>query len=181
MYGVELLKEEHVNILKFIEVLERKCCEIIDKGHLDIDFFRESILFGRNYADAFHHGKEEKILFRVMEEKLGSTAQKLIRNGMLVEHDLGRYHTKELEHALDRYEKTQSVMDKLQIIVHAGGYADLLKRHIAKEDEVVYTYAVRMLDEDTKQEVDDLTQKLLEEESQRQIEKKYLLWLQNVL
>lgn len=46
---------------------------------------RECIDFGRNYADKHHHGKEEKILFRIMMENMGPVADKLIRNGMLVE------------------------------------------------------------------------------------------------
>lgn len=175
MYGIELLVEEHKNILKFIAFAEHKCCRILEGEEPDTDLFRECIAFARNYADKHHHGKEEKILFRVMTDNLGALADKLIKNGMLVEHDLGRYHMGELESALNRYDETKKIEDKLAMITHLTGYADLLKRHIGKEDQVVYTFAERMLGEDLKANVNEETQKF--EEETKEVPKQYLAWL----
>lgn len=104
MYGIDLLTEEHQNILKFTEYLKSVCLNIFEYKEMDTELIRECIEFGRNYADKQHHGKEEKILFRVMLDTMESAAEKLIRNGMLVEHDLGRYHLTQLENAADRYD-----------------------------------------------------------------------------
>lgn len=43
----------------------------------------------------------------------GPLADKLIRSGMYVEHNLGRYHTRELVKGLDLYEEERSTVAKL--------------------------------------------------------------------
>lgn len=145
MNGIELLVDEHKNILSAIDVVRRKSIEIVNGGEVDIDFFENFIDFARNYADKYHHEKEEKILFKVMTEKLGVVADKLIRQGMLVEHDLGRLYISNLEDALNRYKIGSDDESKIDIISNAVGYGNHLRRHIDKEDNVVYTFANREL------------------------------------
>ena len=99
MESIDILKKEHQNILYFIEEVRRTCIEILDGKPLDVKLFYEYLEFGRYYADRHHHKKEEDILFYIMMEELGEIAEKLIRYGMLVEHDLGRLHLLELETA----------------------------------------------------------------------------------
>lgn len=178
MYGIDLLIEEHKNILRFTDLMNQLCCQIIDGHEPNVVVFSEGIAFARNYADKHHHGKEEKILFRVMQEKLGSVAEKLIQHGMLVEHDLGRYHITELESALDSYKKNPSTQGKLSIITHASAYADLLKRHIEKEDSVVYSFADRMLTKEDKKLIDEETQGVEQEAREKDIQK-FVIWLQD--
>lgn len=177
MYGIEILVKEHENILKFTRLLKKKCCDILEGGQINTAEFRKCIDFARNYADKHHHGKEEKVLFRVMLEQLGPTAEKLIQNGMLVEHDLGRFHMTELENALNRYDENPSVLEKLNIIANAAGYANLLTRHIEKEDSVVYTYAERALEKSILDYVDEETQKLEKDAEDNNVQSKYLIWL----
>ena len=89
--------------------------------------------FIRNFADAHHHGKEEKLLFHEMVTHLGPLGNKLITHGMLVEHDSGRLFIKELEEALQRV-KSGDEMSKLDVIANAISYTHLLRRHIEKEN-----------------------------------------------
>ncbi len=124
MYGIDLLLEEHKNIYALTEYLNKICCLILEGAKVDVMEFRECIDFVRNYADKHHHEKEEKILFKFMLDKNDSAAEKLIRNGMLVEHDLARYHIGELDKALTQYEKNPTSKAKLDIITHAASYAD---------------------------------------------------------
>lgn len=64
MNATQILSEEHQNILKVIAAIEKEC-EKLDSGQkIDEDFFTRSIDFIRNYADKFHHAKEEDILFK---------------------------------------------------------------------------------------------------------------------
>ena len=114
-----------------------------------------------------------------MLEKLGPVADKLIRNGMLVEHDLGRLHMNELLEAIDRYEKDPSTLNKLDIITNASGYATLLNRHIGKEDEVVYTFAQRSLSDEDKERVNAETKEFDEAPENKSDVEKYLDWLKN--
>ncbi len=162
MYSIDILMEEHQNILKFTEVLRRICGSIIEGGEVPDKDLRDGILFIRNYSDAHHHGKEEEILFADMTRELGRIGENLIRHGMMVEHDLARLHVTELEQALDRYAKAPTKEDKVEIIGHAMSYANLLKRHTEKEDAVVYTYAAKHLSFETMNRADERT-KLFEE------------------
>ena len=177
MYGIDLLVEEHKHIYALTEHLERVCCRILEGTEVDTQEFRESIDFVRNYADKHHHGKEEQILFRYMLENHDSAAEKLVRNGMLVEHDLARYHISELDKALTEYEESRSTKAKLAILTHAASYADLLQRHINKENEVCYTYAQRLLSEECKKQIDEETKTFEEKAGQEHIQEKYLAWI----
>lgn len=173
MYGTDILLKEHDNILIFIDIARKKCCDILEGGNVSTEFFTEAIDFGRNYADKHHHGKEEQILFSVMLENLN--AEKLVRNGMLVEHDLGRFHLTELEKALEMYSQNPSTENKLDIIAAVTAYCGLLKRHIDKENLVAYPFAQRELSARILEDIDNRT---AEFERNADI-KKYLDWLEN--
>lgn len=178
MYGIDLLVKEHENIIAFTDYLRRLCCNVLEGKEVDVKSFYECVEFGRNYADKHHHGKEEKVLFRYMLERLGPVAEKLVRNGMLVEHDLGRYHMGELVSALKKYEQEPTIENKLSIITNASGYADLLKRHIEREDNVCYAFALRMLGDEDKKAIDDETKEFEKQQSLDGILDKYLCWLE---
>lgn len=155
--GISVLLNEHDNILKFIEIVNRFSIEIMNGKEVDIKKFREFIDFARNYADKHHHGKEELILFRIMVEELGGAAEKLVKHGMLVEHDLGRLYIMTLEEALNNYENSPSDESKVQIIANSIEYGNHLKRHIDKENNAVYTFAQRHLSTSLLEKVDDET------------------------
>jgi hemerythrin-like domain-containing protein len=154
MYAIEILVKEHENIKKFTDQMERICINIMDGSELNTEIFRKAIVFIREYADGHHHGKEEKILFQYMIDNLGSVANTLVRNGMLVEHDLARLNVLEMENAINRYEESHSTKDRLDIISNMMGYVYLLRRHIDKEDGVVYPYAENNLSKVLLNEVD---------------------------
>lgn len=183
MYGIDILMEEHQNILKLIGMMRRSCKEVLDGAPVDVALFRQYLECARKYADYDHHGKEEKILFRIMVDQLGAPAQKLVTNGMLVEHDWGRLHLAQLEEALDAYEaKKESLADcKLDILTSVGGYCNLLQRHIDKEDQVVYTFAQRMLSDAWKQTVDEETKAFEQDEEHAAIKAKYEAWIDQML
>lgn len=152
---IATLMEEHQEILRFVEELKEMCRNLMEDGVFEEAKFREGILFIREFADKAHHQKEEQILFRAMMENLGAVAEKLVKGGMLVEHDLARLHVAELEKAVDAYSKNPTAENKLDIIGNAMGYCYLLKRHAQKEDQVVYPFARRSLSADILQKLDE--------------------------
>lgn len=174
MNTIELMVYEHENILKFNEVVKKACLEALEGKDFCTEDLENMISFGRNYADKHHHGKEEQLLFNEMVARLGKIGQNLITHGMLVEHDLGRFHASEWEAACNEYKKDKNLESKLQIIVNAMAYANLLIRHINKENEVVYTYAQKNLDKDLLKEIDEKTNQFEEEASTRNIQSHYL-------
>lgn len=145
MNAIELMNAEHKNIKRMLKVVRQCCIGILNGQEINFDDFNEMIYFIQNYADSHHHKKEELVLFNRMVENLGVLAEKLVKNGMLVEHDLGRLHVRELIAALDRV-KAGDNDSKIDVIANAVSYTHLLERHIDKEDKVVYTFAERELE-----------------------------------
>ncbi len=174
MYSVALMVQEHENILKLLTIIENACCGILDGKELVHEDFHSMIAFARNYADKHHHGKEEQIFFQEMTDHLGALAVKLIQHGMLVEHDLGRLHIGELAKALEQHEKDPQTLFQLKILTEAMGYVTLLRRHIDKENEIVYTYAEKNFAPDSLQSVDQRIMDFEEEANRNQVQATYL-------
>lgn len=148
MDSIKLMIDEHKNIKRMLVVIRSACLKLMKEDKIDFEDFTKMISFVRNYADAHHHGKEEKMLFTKMVTEIGPTAEVVVKHGMLVEHDQGRFFIKELEQALIKVKNGEEEA-KLDIIANAIGYTNLLTRHIDKEDKVVYTFAQRELSKET--------------------------------
>ena len=154
MNGIDLLIEEHKYVTRMLTVMRKACYKFMETNEIDYDDFDKMISFVRNFADGHHHKKEEIYLFNKMVEHLGELGKKVITNGMLVEHDLGRAHIGRLNDALVAY-KNGDKEAKLDIIGNAVGYCTLLKGHIEKEDNVIFGFARRSLEEGILKVVDD--------------------------
>lgn len=156
MDSIKLMMEEHQYILRMLTVVRKACIGIMNGKEINFEDFEKMIDFIRNYSDAHHHGKEEKLLFNEMVEHLGALGSKLITHGMLVEHDLGRLYIRELIFALDRV-KQGDEESRIDVIANAISYTHHLSRHIDKEDNVIYTYAKKQLPADILKKVDNDT------------------------
>lgn len=148
MDAIQIMMEEHKNIKTMLKVIRKISFEIIKGKAVDYEEFNIIIDFVRNYADKHHHQKEEDFLFNKMAEELGSTGEKLVKNGMLVEHDLGRLYIRNLKEALKEL-KEGNEEAVLNVIANAISYSNHLAEHIRKEDNVIYTFAKRELKEET--------------------------------
>jgi len=173
MESIRLMMEEHQNILRMLTVIRKACIGIMNGNDIDFEDFDKMIDFIRNYSDAHHHGKEEKLLFNEMVEHLGPLGSKLITHGMLIEHDLGRLYIRELVSALDRV-KEGDEESRIDVIANAVSYTHHLKRHIDKEDNVIFTFAKKQLPEDILKKVDEDTAVVEDEAREKGIHKRYL-------
>ena len=97
MDGIKVLETEYSNIVDFTNVLRAMGIKAMNERVVEPEDFLKAVDFVRRYSDKQHHGKEEKILFRIMTEHLGPQAQRLIENGMMVEHDLARLYVSQIE------------------------------------------------------------------------------------
>lgn len=133
------LSNEHVFILKAIDALTKEANAIRTGKEIDNKFFSESIDFIRNYADKFHHAKEEDILFKAMCENEANFHCNPVEQ-MLFEHKLGRDYVKGMEEGI-------SSKNKEKVIENCLGYCNLLTEHIGKEDGILYPIAEEGFDE----------------------------------
>jgi Uncharacterized conserved protein len=172
MNSIQLMVEEHKNIVRMLKVMRSACNKILLGEEICFEDFDKMIDFIRKYADQHHHGKEEQILFREMVSQLGPMGTNLVTHGMLVEHDWGRLFVSELDAALSRV-KSGDEESKLDVIANGVGYANHLNRHIAKEDAVVYTFAEKKLSQDTLDLVNKETEEFEKEADKQGIQKYY--------
>lgn len=145
MNSIEILVHEHDNILRMLHVVQKASLQVLGGEAADVADFKKMIGFIRNYADKTHHGKEEEFLFKEMVDSLGIIGDNLVRHGMLVEHNLGRLHVSDLEDALTAYAQNATDESRLAILVAAGSYVNLLRRHIERENAVVFSFGEKNL------------------------------------
>lgn len=173
MDAIELMVQEHTNIKRVLRVIRNMCIKVLDNDAIDYEDFYKVIDFVRNYADKHHHGKEEDVLFKKMGDELGERVAKGPIAGMLVEHDFGRLYIQNLEAALENY-KNGNKESRVDIIANAVGYADLLNRHIDKEDSVIYTFARRALNKGALEDVNERCLHVEKDAEESGVQKKYL-------
>ncbi|MBU5613019.1 hemerythrin domain-containing protein [Geomonas azotofigens] len=139
------LKDEHQLILRMLALLERNARLTEEGSFKDYQFYLDGVDFIRNYADRFHHAKEEDVLFEALVEN-GMPRDNSPVAAMLMEHDLGRAYVKAMEEAATKALNGEAGQEEA-IVANARGYLDLLREHIAKEDDILYPLAERILPE----------------------------------
>jgi hemerythrin-like domain-containing protein len=144
MLVTENLMKEHQLILKYIELMERYAGLGLKDLSTSILFEKADyfIQFIHEFADHFHHAKEEDILFRYLEVPGVLTHCNPIPQ-MLLEHNKAREFVRNMENAI----QTTALNE---LVVNMGQYASFLKEHIYKEDNILYPMAERGLSDEAK-------------------------------
>ena len=139
------LVEEHRLVLRMITLLERNAPRTATGNYTNWQFYLDGVDFIRNYADRFHHAKEEDVLFAALVNN-GMPRDNSPVAAMLMEHEQGREFVRGMEAALQG--TLNGLADQHAAIAeNALAYATLLREHIAKEDEILYPLAERVIPE----------------------------------
>jgi hemerythrin-like domain-containing protein len=143
--AIETLMNEHRTILAVLDRLDRYAAEA-ERGEAEPALLADVVTFLREYADRHHHAKEEEILFVAMCEH-GFSRDAGPVAVMLHEHELGRALVGELGRVADA--DGSWTEDQRAVVARAGReFADLLRAHIHKEDQVLYPMARARLPEE---------------------------------
>ncbi|KMQ52502.1 hypothetical protein CHISP_0769 [Chitinispirillum alkaliphilum] len=126
------LVEEHKLIKKVIAMIPVLLNKVDLNSRDNRDLYSSVLEFISNYADAFHHEKEEKILFGYFDQNSD------ILSTFLKEHEIGRNHVREAKRGV-----SNGNMNLLK--EHLTAYTQLLKEHIKKEDEILFPWMNRNL------------------------------------
>ena len=137
------LENDHVHILRLTDIMEK----ITKANAPDISDLETIVYLIRNYADGFHHAKEEKILFPFLSEK-GFSRQQGPVAVMLSEHTQGRNYVQGMADSIILY-KNGDLSALEQVFINMTGYVNLLRNHISKENNILFRMADKVLaDED---------------------------------
>jgi hemerythrin-like domain-containing protein len=131
---VEILIDEHRLIERFVKLIKKKMEKIIENQKVETNFIVVAVDFFRTYADRYHHGKEEGILFKgLSQKKLSATDDKMMLE-LIMEHAYARRTVNNLESLKETYlaGKVDTLKDILQLL---KALVELYPAHIEKEDE----------------------------------------------
>jgi hemerythrin-like domain-containing protein len=141
------LEDDHVHILKLIEVMER----IIGTDNPDISHIESIVDIIRNFADGLHHAKEENQFFPFLANRGFSLTQGPV-GVMINEHIMGRNFVKGMAENITAY-KSGNTYALGKIYSNMAGYAGLLQNHIGKENNILFRMADNALSEADQQEL----------------------------
>lgn len=137
--ATESLESDHVHIITLIGVMER----IIGSDKPDTGHIENIVDIIRNFADGIHHAKEENIYFPLLTERGFSSSQGPV-GVMLSEHVTGRSFVKGITENNARIKKGE-IEALPELYRNMQGYATLLRNHIAKENNILFPMADRVL------------------------------------
>lgn len=144
----QVMTEEHQLILRMIGLVEKNTA-LLELGKFrNWQFYLDAVDFIRNYADRFHHAKEEDVLF-IELIKNGMPEKHSPIEAMHMEHDQGRAFVQVMEEAAQK--ALAGEPGQIPVIAeNAKGYAALLRGHIDKENTILYPLAERVLPEEVR-------------------------------
>ena len=153
--ATRVMVEEHRVIKKAVDVLVNAVKDSIDDEELYINLAK----FFSEYADAIHHGKEEKILFEVLKKKAPEHVLEIVR-ALEEDHVKGRELIRKIRENASSVEKLRD---------YALAYASMLRDHIVKEDEGLFPAMHPYLSPDEEREISEEFEKL--DESKEELER----------
>ena len=133
------LRKEHEAILYVLQILD-KMMESDSLGAENmLRYYGEVVYFLKIFADKCHHGKEENYLFKELVNK-GIPNEGGPVGVMLQEHAQGRDYIAQMSKSVD----DQNISGFNYAAVQ---YRDLLRGHIDKENNVLFTMADKVINE----------------------------------
>lgn len=126
------LMDEHRVIEQVLAALEAAAVRDVPAA-----FYEQALDFATEYADGYHHAKEEERLFTYLEER-GMPRDYGPLGVMIQEHDAGRAHIRAMRAHLAEGDVQALRQESL-------AYALLMRDHIAKEDNVLFPMGRAML------------------------------------
>jgi hemerythrin-like domain-containing protein len=141
--ATETLRHDHEAILKMLDVTEEVAGRLNRGEGVRQDILGNLLEFFRLFADRCHHGKEEDLLFPLLETKGIPVAGGPI-GVMLSEHEQGRSLDKEMREAGEAYQANVEGAGR-RWAQAARSYVSLLRTHIHKENDILFVMAERVL------------------------------------
>ncbi len=171
MRPTDILRHEHQVVLLVLEGAERIARDIDAGKAIPIADLEQMLDFFRNFVDRCHHGKEEELLFPKMQERgLPGNAGPL--PVMRHEHEEGRQFARNIASAVATAKMGEPEAQRT-LPEYLRGYAELLRAHIAKEDNVLFPMADRILEDSDQAELSEAFDKVESEEMGEGVHEQY--------
>lgn len=175
MKATDVLSNEHRAIELVLTYMEQSADRISANRSVDVDTLEKCLEFVQVFADRCHHGKEEDILFPLLEVR-GIPREGGPIGAMLSDHDAGRRFISAARENLEKYKAGDN--DARHPLAEAlRGYTALLRNHIAKEDNVLFMMAQRVLTPEDNEQLIREFDHIEEEKIGPGVHEEYHAWL----
>ena len=159
-----MLMEEHRLIERALDAMEAWVATVGSGSESDYKAeLARFVSFIQGFGDAYHHSKEEDILFVAMVDH-GFPREAGPIAVMLHEHDVGRSLVRTLD-GLAQQGAAWSGEDHRTLAHTVGEFSTLLRQHIRKENQILYPMANARLPEPVKEEIFRRFQSLEEQQT----------------
>jgi hemerythrin-like domain-containing protein len=132
--ATKILVQEHRVIESVLLCLERLIERTENDKRLNRVVTENIILFLREFADACHHGKEEDVLFKFSDSKTGGHGPVEVLKD---EHTEGRSYVAKMNQSCGNAANGDPTAVGV-FCENARDLIDMLRRHIEREDDVVF-------------------------------------------
>jgi hemerythrin-like domain-containing protein len=137
--AIDQMRDEHDGIKMMLRILDGFCELLENREDVNLDDGAAMIEFLQLYADRFHHEKEERLIFPLLE-KLGVPRAGGPIEIMLEDHYQGRAYVRGMAQALEHLRAGDRGAVS-SFAEHARNYIRLLTEHIEMEDEAIFDMA----------------------------------------
>lgn len=145
------LKHEHRVIERALHALDGISMRIQLGERVPLSALSQAVDFISNFADCYHHGKEEAHLFPALRRQ-GITGEGGPLGIMERQHERERELTDEMVIALERYRDLDPEAGR-QFTEAARKYTDHMIGHMEREDSILFRIADEIMDDEEKQEL----------------------------
>ncbi len=142
------LVDEHVLIIKGLQCLRVARDKIERNQHPPIVFFETAVPFFRNYADKYHHYKEEFLMFGFLARKKEGELDLEI-GSLRHQHEVGRRFLTRLERSINGYAMNSEIAIT-SLLENLASFISVLSRHIFREDNLFFPMVEQELSSDEK-------------------------------
>jgi len=129
---MKMLVDEHVLIKRWLARIPDVGVLLLAEPEKGRQLVRAGVDMIRSYADTFHHGKEEDILFKYFDD----TSE--IFTVIYEDHRQARRHVQAILTGLENN-------DHPEVVRHLTAYRELLAEHINKEDDILFPWLDKKL------------------------------------
>ena len=171
MKPTEILMEEHRVIERVLSALEKASSRLSRGEDVYLRFFSGTSVLINGFTDSYHYRKEEKILIPTLVE-YGLAKDTGPIAVMLAEHEEGRRLSQKLGIVIDRFQSGE-IKVKDQVVISALAYVSLLRRHMDKEDRILFPMLEKVIPADRREQIIDTFDRFEQEVNGEEMHEKY--------
>lgn len=147
--AIARLQQDHVNMLRLLDLLERELEAVEDSGQVDFDLMSDVLHYLVHYCDAVHHPMEDLVYARLAERSIKARGD---LSQIPAQHQRIEAESRRL------YDRVRQVADggmalRSKIVDLGRAYVSGLRKHIEMEERHLFPLAELVLDAEDFSEV----------------------------